>query len=139
MRRSLVVLGCLLSATLLAGGCDNGPDTSPTPPPTNPVTETFTGTVNLNGAVTHPFTATAAGQITATITTISPDASIVGFQMGTWNGVSCSVVVSNDFATLSSALTGITQSSANLCVRVHDPNGALTANPVGYTVTVSHP
>jgi hypothetical protein len=95
--------------------------------------------VNLNGAVTHPFTALAAGQITATITTISPDASILGFQMGTWNGVTCSVVVSNDLATLSSALTGNTQSAADLCVRLHDPNGTLTGSAVVYTVSVVHP
>ena len=139
MRRSPVVLGCILAAALIAAGCDNGPDTVPTPTPTNPVTETFSGTVNLNGAVTHSFTASAAGTTTATISALTPDGSVIGFQMGTWNGVTCTAVVSNDLATISSALTGNTQSSASLCVRLHDPNGVLTSNPVAYSVTVSHP
>jgi hypothetical protein len=139
MHRSPVVLGCILAAALAAVGCDNGTDTAPTPPATNPVTETFTGTVNLNGAVTHTFTTGAAGAITATINTLAPDSSLVGFQMGTWNGVTCAAVLSNDFATISSALSANTQSSASLCVRMHDPNGVLTASSVTYTVSVTHP
>jgi hypothetical protein len=139
MRRSTAVLGCLLSA-VLAAGCDNGPDTAPTPTPT-PTVETFTGTLNLNGAVTHTFNATAAGTVTATITALEPNSAIVGFQIGTWSagaGV-CTIVLSNDIATLQSAHTALTQSSASLCARLHDPNGLLTQGPVTYTLTVNHP
>jgi hypothetical protein len=39
---------------------------------------------------------------------------------------------------LNSVLTGVTQSSASLCIRLHDPNGSLTNNNVTYTVTVTH-
>ena len=139
MRRSPVVLACLLAAALAAGGCDNGPDTSPTPPAVDPVTETFTGTINLNGANTHPFTQSAAGTVTATITSVVPaDGSILGFQLGTWDTVRCSAVLSNDLATTGSVLTANTQSSANLCIRLHDPNGVLTDRSVQYTVTVQH-
>jgi uncharacterized membrane protein len=139
MRRSPVVLGFLLAATLVASGCDNGPDTAPTPPTTTPVTETFTGTVNLNGAVTHAFNATAAGAVTATITAVTPsEGTVLGFQLGTWNTVTCSIVLSNDLATVGSVLTANSQSAASLCVRLHDPNGALTTSPVQYTVTVVH-
>lgn len=139
MRRSTAVLGCLLSA-LLAAGCDNGPDTAPTPTPT-PTVETFTGMLNLNGAITHTFNATAAGTVTATITALEPNSAIVGFQLGTWSAAAgvCTIVVSNDIATLQSAHTGITQSSASLCVRLHDPNGLLTEGAVTYTLTVNHP
>jgi hypothetical protein len=139
MRRSFVALGCLLAAAVAAGACDNGPTTAPTPPATNPVTETFSGTVNLNGSITHPFNATAAGAVTATITSVDPTTgSVLGFQLGTWDTVVCSAVLSNNLATAGSALTGNTQSAASLCVKVHDPNGALTANPVSYVVTVVH-
>jgi hypothetical protein len=138
MRRLLVVLGCVLIAALVAG-CDNGPDTAPTPPTTNPITETFNGTVTLNGAVTHSFTATAAGEVRATITSVVPaDGSVLGFQLGTWNTVTCTAVVSNDLASTGSVLSGTTQSSASLCVRLHDSNGVLTDRSVQYTVTVSH-
>jgi hypothetical protein len=102
------------------------------------VTETFTGTLNLNGSITHSFSQAAAGQVIATITTVDPSGSIVGFQLGTWNTVTCSATHSNDLAGTLSVLQGLTQSSASLCVRLHDPNGLLTTNPVNYTVTVQH-
>jgi len=139
MRRSPVVLVCVLAAALVAGGCDNGPATAPTPTPGPTVTDTFSGTVNLNGAVTHSFTAQGAGAVTATITAVAPAGSLLGFQLGTWSGITCSAVLSNDGAVLNFALTANTQTSANLCVKLHDPNGALTAGPVTYTVTVVHP
>jgi hypothetical protein len=125
-------------AALWVGACDNGPSTLPTPPTTPTVTETFNGTVNLNGAVVHNFSTQGAGSVTATITALDPASSLVGFQMGTWSGAICSIVVSNDLATVSSVLSGNTQSRADLCVRVHDPNGVLTTNPVIYTVQVEH-
>src|SRR5262245_7554788 len=121
MRRSSVVFFGLLMASL-AAGCDNGPSTTPTIPTTPTVTETFTGTVNLNGSITHSFSATAAGDVKATITGLTPTGSVIGFEMGTWNTVTCTAVVSNDLGGLNSLLTGTTQSSASLCIRLHDPN-----------------
>lgn len=139
MRRSPVLLGCVLAAVLAASGCDNGPDTSPSPPTGDPVTETFTGTINLNGASTHSFSQNAAGTVTATITSIDPaEGSVLGFQLGTWDTVRCAAVLSNDLATTGSVLTAFTQSGASLCVRLHDPNGVLTDRSVQYTVTVQH-
>jgi len=127
-----------LLAAVFASACDNGPaPTTPTPGQT--VTDTFTGTVNLNGSVTHSFSTTAAGAVVATMTTVDPTGAIVGFELGTWNTVTCSAVLSNDLATTASVLQGNTQSSASLCVRVHDPNGTLTDNAVKYTITVTHP
>lgn len=138
MRRSPVVLACVFAAAMAAWGCDNGPDSTPTTPTAPQVTETFTGTVTLNGSITHSFSATSAGAVVATITSISPSTGVVGFQLGTWNTVTCSAVVTNDLATQASVLQGTTQSSASLCVKLHDPNGALADAPVTYTVTVSH-
>ena len=131
-------LACVLVAGLTAAGCDNGPDTAPSPTPGNPTTETFTGNVTLNGSVTHTFSVTASGAVTATITALDPSTEVVGFQLGTYNGVTCSAILSNDLATVASVLSGITQSAASLCLKVHDPNGALTDKTVAYTVTVSH-
>ena len=130
-------LACVLIAALTAG-CDNGPDTAPSPTPGNPVTETFTGNVTLNGSQTHTFNATSSGAVTATITALDPSTEVVGFQLGTYNGATCSAVQSNDLATVASVLSGITQSAASLCLRVHDSNGALADKTVAYTVTVSH-
>lgn len=138
MRRSPVVLACLVAATIAASGCDNGPDTGPTVPIGPEVTETFTGTVTLNGSITHSFSATSAGAVVATITSVTPATGVVGFQLGTWNTVTCTAVLSNDLATQASVLQGTTQSSASLCVKLHDPNGIIADTPVTYTVTVTH-
>jgi hypothetical protein len=126
-------------AAVLSGACDNGPSTSPSPNPGNPVTETFTGQLRLNGSVTHTFSTGASGAVTATITSVDPTGSVVGFQLGTFNTVTCSAVLSNDLATAASVLSASTQSAASLCVRVHDPNGVIaTDTSVNYTLTVSH-
>ena len=66
----------------------HGPD-APTAPT---VTETFTGTLTVNGATTHPFPidAIVGGTVTATLKTIAPDGdSVVGLSLGTWNGSTC--------------------------------------------------
>jgi hypothetical protein len=137
MSRLFVVFVALLAVTISSSACDNGPTpTLPTPGPT--VTDTFSGTVNLNGSITHSFSTGSAGTVTATITTVDPSGAVLGFQLGTWNTVACSAVLSNDLATANSVLSAITQSSASLCVKIHDPNGALTDNSVTYTVTVTH-
>ena len=47
----------------------------------------FTGTLNINGGASYPFTAQAAGLITATLTTLGADnttTSSVGLSLGTW-------------------------------------------------------
>jgi hypothetical protein len=131
MRRSTVVFSCraaLVALALVGAACDNGPGITPTPTPPL-VTETFTGTVTLNGAISHGFNVSTAGTTTAEITALNPAGAFIGFQMGTWN----------EAGTLASVLSAGTQSSASLCVRMHDPNGILVDNPVTYTVTVKHP
>ena len=140
MRRSSVLFlsrAALLALALLGSACDNG-DTPTIPTPVI-VTETFTGTVELNGAVSHGFNVSTAGPTVAEITALDPAGAFIGFELGTWSGVVCTAVLSNDAGTLASVLSAKTQSSASLCVRLHDPNGTLTANAVTYTVTVKHP
>ena len=77
--------------------------TTPTTPttPGNAITEPpFTGTLKVNGAATYPFTATSAGTITATLASITPDASVaIGLSIGTWTGSACQIVIANDNAT----------------------------------------
>jgi hypothetical protein len=141
MRRSSVVFlsrAALLALALAGAACDNGdePITAPTP---TLVTEEFTGSVTLNGAVSHGFNVSTAGSTVAEITAIDPAGSFIGFQMGTWSGVVCTAVLSNDAGTLASVLSARTQSAASLCVRLHDPNGTLTDKTVTYRVKVVHP
>jgi hypothetical protein len=142
MRR--LIPGLLLLAVVSAGaaGCnDNNNNTTVTPtptPPTTTVTEVFSGSLSTNGASTYPFSATAGGTVTVTLTTLSPDATLpVGLSLGTWTGSACQVVIANDSAAQAAAISGTVTSAASLCVRVYDV-GKVTS-PVDYTVTVVHP
>lgn len=127
----------LAIAVLVMTGC-NDPVTIPTTPTPNPTTETFTGTLTVNGGVTHPFSAATAGAVTATLTNIGPDENpTVGLLLGTWNGSSCAVVIPNDAATRSTAVIGTANQAGQLCVRIYDV-GRITT-PQDYEITVVHP
>jgi hypothetical protein len=117
---------------------DDDPLVTPTPTP-NPVTETFTGTLSLNGAFTHTFTATSSGTVRASIAKLEPDAAvIVGLSLGTWNGTTCQTIISNDNATVNSAVVGTADRQGRLCVRIYDATGLLPA-PTDYELTVLRP
>jgi hypothetical protein len=126
----------------VAGGtaaCSGEINNIPTTPDPVFVTETFSGTININGAATHNVFTTATGPVTATLTSLGDNAPAkVGFSMGTLSGATCSVVLHNDTAVVTSALSGTVSSLAgSLCVRIYDV-GALTES-VSYTFTVNHP
>lgn len=129
----------LLAAAVVAGGCDNEVGNSPTTPPAT-TTDTFTGSINVNGAMTHTFAVVVAGTVTATLTAVSPDATVAtGFGLGTWNATSstCQQVLANDAAIAGQILTGNASGPGTLCARIYD-SGKLT-EPLSYTLTVVHP
>jgi len=137
--RSIMFRVFVLSAAVLTFGCSGEIDNLPTTPDPIIVTETYTGTLTINGAVTHNVFTLATGAVSATLTSLgdSPPEK-VGFSMGTLAGATCSVVLHNDNAVVTTNLIGtVTTLQGSLCVRVHDV-GALT-EPVSYTFTVSHP
>lgn len=128
----------------VAVGCSGEIDNLPTTPDPVIVTETFTGTLTVNGAMTHNVFTAATGTVSATLTSLGDNPpEKVGFSMGTLTGTgtlsaTCSVVLHNDAAVVSSNIIGtVTTLSGSICVRVHDV-GALT-EPVSYTFTVTHP
>jgi hypothetical protein len=130
----------LLTATIIAGGCDNEVDNpSPTdPPPTT--TDTFSGTIGVNGAMTHTFNVAVAGRLTATLSAVTPDPAIaVGFALGTWNAASsvCAQSVANDNALQGAIVPAEASGPGTLCVRIYD-TGKLTG-ALNYTISVDHP
>jgi hypothetical protein len=146
MRRLLPGTLLLALATSLAGCNDsttNTPNTptTPTTPTTPAVTETFTGTLNRNGGVTFPFTATAGGSVAVTLTTLTPTSTlVVGLSLGTWTGSACQAVVPNDSATQGTTVVGTVTAAAALCARVYDSAANVQTNqPQDFTVTVVHP
>lgn len=129
---------CLAAMATACGGTNPfqqlGP-TAPAVPPTS-ITETFTGTLTVNGAATYPFVVGQAGNATAVLTALVPDDARVGMSLGTWNGVTCQIILANDNATQNSLVVGEARSAGNFCVRIHDV-GKLTA-PADYLLTVTH-
>jgi hypothetical protein len=130
-------LAALLLGGFLTAGCgDDDPITPTDPTPPTELTESFSGTLTVNGAATHPFAVQRAGSATATVTTLSPDsAAVISLSLGTWNGQVCQIILANDAATTNTTVVG-TASAGNFCVRVSDV-GRLT-QPTDYELTVRH-
>jgi hypothetical protein len=137
--RAFILRSLVISLAAAAVGCSGTIDDLPTTPDPVIVTETFTGTLTVNGAQTHSVFTGATGTVTATLTSLGDNApEKVGISMGTLAGATCSVVMHNDSAVVTSYLSGTVSTLAgSLCVRIFDV-GALTG-PVDYTITVSHP
>jgi hypothetical protein len=131
------VLAVLLAVTV--SGCSGAIDDFPTTPDPVITTETFTGTLSVNGGQTHQFFTAAPGAVTATLTSLGEEPpEKVGFSMGTMAGSTCSIVLRNDSAVVTSVLTGtVTSLQGALCVSVYDVGGL--SKSLDYTFTVSHP
>lgn len=137
MRRTFCGIVMLLSVA--AAGCDNDVDTTTPTGPAPTITETFSGTIVVNGAATHTFTIAAAGLVSATLTEITPDATVlIGMALGTWNGANCQIVLPKDDAIQGFVLTGQVSGPGALCARIYDPASRLT-EALNYTITVVHP
>ena len=131
------IASLLLAAALAVSSAacsDDGP-TTPSPP-TGSVTEVFSGTLTVNGGMTHQFKASGSGPVTVTITSLTPAARL-GFSVGNWTGTACSAVVSNDFAQSGDVLGGTASAAVTLCTRIYD-TGYL-GDSVAYELTVTHP
>jgi hypothetical protein len=118
----------LTAVTAAASACNNNNNSVPTTPTTVPtvLTETFSGTLVKNAAYTHPFSVTDSGDVSVflvqSVDPAQPDnnAIPIGVSLGTWNGVSCSVVIASDNISPGASLTGRATAAGNLCVRVYD-------------------
>jgi hypothetical protein len=138
MRVTIAPIALVLPLALIMMGCgDDDPVRIPTTPTQPSVTETFTGTLNINGAITHSFVANTFGTVTSTLTVVTPDTTVLGMALGTWNGISCQLIIAADKAALNTSVTGSVTTIGNLCVRLYDV-GSLTG-ATSYEVQVVHP
>jgi hypothetical protein len=131
----------ILAIALGQAACSE--DINPAVPsePSNPVTETFTGTLTKNGGVTHPFSVARSGALRASIASLAPDSAVtIGLSLGTWNGTAetCATVISNDHATVGTAIVGAADREGRLCVRVYDAAGTLPQS-TDYELAVVRP
>jgi hypothetical protein len=116
-----------------------GSSSTPTTP-TNPITETFTGTITQNSATTVTFSTTTSGTVIATLTSLTPLATVqIGFALGTWDGTACQVVLVNPTGTTGSQLQASASTKGNYCVHLYDTGNIAADTPVAYTLTVVHP
>jgi hypothetical protein len=95
--------------------------------------------LEINGAATQPFNATALGRVTLTIKALDPNPDLavrISMALGTWNGQACQIIIANDSAGLGTVIYGVPTAAGRLCVRVSDA-GNLT-EPVAFDVTISH-
>jgi hypothetical protein len=127
-----------MAITLLVAltGCDSYTD----PAPVERQTVTFNGRLELGGAFVGPFPVKNAGGVRVLVNSMTgADTSITavgGVAVGTWDGVTCSLIVKNENATFSTTITG-TAIVGDYCVQVYDV-GQFT-EPVNYSVEVQHP
>jgi hypothetical protein len=131
----------LLSAALAFTGCAAA--TAPTTTAAAAtVTDTFNGTLSQTGSLTHNFRVGSTGELTVTLTSVSPLATMaLGIGIMTSDGTSCiGTMTQNDNARANNtaALQG-TVTSGNYCIRVYDSGNIPLSTTVDYTVTVLHP
>ncbi len=129
-----------LALVTSVAACDDPGPTAPIPevPVVETVTSTYTGILSRNGAITFPFRVESAGTATASLTEVGPDNTIaLGLTMGTWNGLQCAAVISNDNALENATITGSAGSAGSLCLRVHDVGRLST--PITFTIRIVHP
>jgi hypothetical protein len=126
----------VLLAMLCAVACEDNPAiTSTSTAPTT--TQNFSDTIGVNGGKTYQFSSTARGTVTATLTSLVPEGTVIGLSVGTWNGLFCQQVWVKDDATQGAAVSGTVSGVGNLCLRMYD-SGQLT-QPATYSVDVTHP
>jgi hypothetical protein len=128
---------------LTATACSSSTIVMPTPTPPSVTEPPFTGTLTLNGAVTYAFVAAAAGTVTVSLTSLTPDSTLlVGLSLGVWNATSgtCSVnnTIQNTSATQGTVLSALTTVASNLCVQVFDAHGDVPTAET-FTVIIVHP
>jgi len=138
MRHPLARAAVLVFLALSAGCKSN--DTTTTAPTTTTKTETFNGTVPVRSSDMHPFSVTASGQVSVTLTAAGPPATIpMGVGIGTPADAACGIITGGSVTAVAGTnaqLTGVV-SPGTLCVLVFDVGNQTSA--ITYTVTVSHP
>lgn len=143
MRRFICHAVLVGTLAIPLAGCDNTDESIPTTPtPPTMVTTQLTGSLTVNGAETKTFAVGASGSVTALLRAVArqdeqSETITVGMSLGTWNGVNCQVVLTNDNAAQGATVIGNVSGVGTLCVRLQDV-GRLTG-PINYTVEVTHP
>jgi len=132
----------LLGVITATAACSTTPTVPTAPPPPTILEEPpWTGTLTTNGFQVFPFIATASGQVSATIFSLSPnpDNTVrVGLALGRWDGQACELIIANPDAFQTTIVYGTATTGGQLCAWIGDNKSRLT-DPVDFDVRVTHP
>ena len=130
------ILLAVLGAALFTAGCAD-PTAPAAPTPAVPtITDTFSDTLLVLGANTHPFTVSTIGGVKVTLTSVEPGAA-VGLGIGTPSLGTCSVVDRVEtVAGPSVQLSGTATVPGSYCVTIFDLGNLV--EPAVYTINVLH-
>ena len=134
------VLGRGLLALALAGAvssCGGDTSTATTPTPTS-VIDTFNGTLAAQGSVQFPFTVTTPGVVSATLTSLNPQATItVGFGLGQPSAGVCNLITGafSESAKVGQPISG-TIGAGSYCVALYDIGNVVGSDD--FIITISH-
>ena len=134
-------LAAALMAALVASACGG-----PVSPSQNVTEPAFSGSVQpFSFGPIHTFNVPNLGEITVTVTSITPGNTFLGVLYGQPAGNSCGVIQSNIVSSGNlgrTALSGSIIIKGQYCVQVFDPVnsvGAPLSLPQNYTLQVRHP
>jgi len=138
MHRLIVRLIPILALAVVVNGCNNNDSVVAPPPVDTSRIDTFTGTLNLNGSTTYSFTVGGTGNITAQLSSLTPDGTKpVGLSLGTWNGSICQIILRNDNSVQGSQVVGTASTTGSFCVSIYDASGTVVG-PQAFTLDVFH-
>jgi hypothetical protein len=92
-----------------------------------------------NGSQTFQFAALAAGQVSVELMSLTPDTtSVIGLELGVWDGTTCQRVVHNDSVTLQTTVIADATTTGSLCASIYDSTGTLPG-PEAFDIQAVHP
>jgi len=130
-RPAWVLLVCALFAWSAACGI------TPSSPSAPPVTDTLTGVLSPTNLNAHQFSASAGGDVTITLVTLTPPVTAVGMGIGAVSNGSCSIQFTNSPFVAGEVWQTSLAASGTYCIAIYDI-GYLTQNE-NYSITVVHP
>jgi len=139
--RSVGIVVALVVLAVSVGCGSSSSSSSTTAPSATTYTDTFSGNVTTGGSNkdTNKFTVHQAGNISATITKLSPLSTItIGLGLGVYDNTNnvCNLQLFADNAKLNQVLAASVSVAGDLCVGVYDV-GNIT-DSVDFEVSVTH-
>jgi hypothetical protein len=136
-----MLLSLLFAAVASSIACNLfSSDSSPSTPSPMVTTDSYSGPIAQNSAAVFTFTVTTAGNVSVTLTAVTPPTSgALGLGLGTpASGNSCTVTSSTSSAVAgTSAQLTSTENPGSYCVKVFDP-GTLTQTST-VAISIAHP